>query len=164
MNWYLVLLFLHLVSAIVFIGGILARQLVRSVAEKSPDVHNFAVLSRAAGRIENLMVIPGNLAVIIIGVFLALITGAPIFGVLQGSSQNWLLVSNILLLVGLITVPLVFAPRGRRFDLALQDALAQGQWTPQLRAQVNDKLVRAVHLGEIILIVVVLYLMVFKPF
>jgi hypothetical protein len=58
----------------------------------------------------------------------------------------------------------VFAPRGSRFDLALQDALAQGQWTPQLRAQVDDKLVRLVHLGEIVLIVVVLYLMVFKPF
>jgi hypothetical protein len=46
--------------AIVFFGGILARQLVRSVAEKSPGVHNFAIRSQAAGRIENLMVIPGN--------------------------------------------------------------------------------------------------------
>jgi hypothetical protein len=61
------------------------------------------------------MVSPGNLAVIIFGVFLALITGAPIFGFLQGSTQNWLLASNILLLVGPITVPLVFAPRGRRY-------------------------------------------------
>jgi hypothetical protein len=110
------------------------------------------------------MVIPGNLAVIIFGVFLALVTGAPIFGFLQGSSQNWLLVSNILLLVGLVTVPLVFAPRGRRFDLALQDALAQGQWTPQLRAAVDDKLVRVVHVSEIVMVVVVVYLMVYKPF
>jgi hypothetical protein len=85
------------------------------VAEKSPDVRNFATLSQSAGRSENLIVIPGNLAVIIFGVFLALITGAPIFGFLQGSTQNWLLASNILLLVGLITVPLVFAPRGRRY-------------------------------------------------
>ena len=50
MNWYLALLFLHIISTIVFIGGILARQLVRSLAAKSPDVHNFAMLSQAAGR------------------------------------------------------------------------------------------------------------------
>jgi len=164
MNWYLTLLFLHIAAAIIFIGGILARQLVRSVAGKSPDVHNFAILSQAAGRIENLMVIPGNLAVLIFGIFLAMITGAPIFGFLQGSPQNWLLVSNILLLIGLITVPLVFAPRGRQFDLALQDALAQGQWTPRLRAVVDDKLVHTVHTAEIVLVVVIVFLMVFKPF
>lgn len=164
MNWYLALLFLHITSTIIFIGGILARQLVRSVAAKSPDVHNFAILSQAAGRIETLMVIPGNLAVIIFGIALALVTGAPIFGFLQGSPQNWLLVSNILLLIGLITVPLVFAPRGRQFDLALRDALAQGQWTPQLRAAVDDKLVHRVHAAEIVLVLVIVYLMVFKPF
>jgi uncharacterized membrane protein len=164
MNWYFVLRFLHIGSAAIFIGGILARQVVRRAAEKSPDVRTFAILSQAAGRIENAMVIPGNLAVIIFGVLLALITGAPMLGFLQGSSQNWLLVSNILLLLGLLNVPLVFAPRGRQFDLALQDALAQGQWTPQLRAAVDDKVVRFVHAVEIALIVVVTYLMVFKPF
>ncbi len=164
MNWYLILLFLHITSTIVFIGGILARQLVRSLAARSPDVDNFAMLSQAAGRVETLMVIPGNMAVVIFGVPLALITGAPIFGFLQGSPQNWLLVSNILLLVGLVTVPLVFAPRGRQFDLALRDARAQGQWTPQLRAAVDDKLVHSVHAAEIVLVMFIVFLMVFKPF
>jgi uncharacterized membrane protein len=164
MNWYLVLRFLHIASAIIFVGGILARQLVRSVAENSPDVRTFAILSQAAGRIESFMVIPGNQAVFLFGVILALITGAPVLGVLQGSAQNWLLVSNILLLLGVLTVPLVFVPRGRRFDLALQDALAQGQWTPQLRAMVQDKLVRFVHTAEIVMLVLITYLMVFKPF
>jgi hypothetical protein len=40
MNWYLVLLLFHIVSAIVFFGASW-RQIVRSVAEKSPDVRNF---------------------------------------------------------------------------------------------------------------------------
>ncbi len=88
MNWYLVLRFLHIASAIIFVGGIFARQFVRSVAYQTDDVRKFAALSEGAGRIEQLMVIPGNLAVIVFGVILALITGAPILGFLQGSSTN----------------------------------------------------------------------------
>jgi uncharacterized membrane protein len=164
MNWYLALRFLHIASAIVFIGGIFARQLVRSVAEKSDNVHNFAALSRAAGHIENYMVIPGNLAVIVFGVILALITGAPMLGFLQGASRNWLLVSNILLVLGLLTVPLVFVPRGKQFDLVLKDALAKNQMTPQLRARLDDKLIRFVHLAEMASAVIIVVLMVYKPF
>lgn len=164
MNWYFALRYLHIASVVIFAGGILARQLVRAAAERAPDVRNFAVLSEAAGRIENLMVIPGNLAVILFGAILALFTGTPIFGFLQGGARNWLLASNILLLLGLLAVPLIFIPRGRRFDLVLQDALAQGQWTPQLRAVVQDKVVRATHAAEIAMIAIIAYLMVFKPF
>jgi uncharacterized membrane protein len=164
MNWYLGLRLLHILSAIVFIGGILARQLVRSLAEKTDDVHYFAALSQAAGRIENFMVIPGNLAAILFGVALALITGAPILGFLQGASRNWLLVTNILLVIGFLTVPLVFVPRGKQFDLLLKDALAKGQMTPQLRAQLDDKTIRFVHQGEVTMLIFIVILMVFKPF
>src|SRR5215210_6961037 len=94
MSWYLVLRFLHIASAMLFVGGLFARQIVRSVAHKTDDVDHFASLTYGAGRIENLMVIPGNMAVILFGVILALITNAPLLGFLQGASQNWLLLSN----------------------------------------------------------------------
>jgi hypothetical protein len=163
MNWYLLLLFLHITSAIVFIGGIFARQLVRSNAKRTDDVRTFAALSQAAGRIENAMVIPGNLAVVLFGVILALVMGAPIFGFLQGASRNWLLVSNILLILALLAVPLVFIPRGKKFDHVLKDALAEGRMTPELRAAMDDKLVESVHVAEIIGLMMVVVLMVFKP-
>ena len=110
------------------------------------------------------MVIPGNMAAIAFGVILALITHAPILGFLQGASQNWLLVTNILLVIGLLLVPLVFLPRGKTFEPVLQDALAQGQITPQLRVKLNDGVVRFAHGFEIISLVVIVFLMVFKPF
>src|SRR5215211_4892595 len=122
MNWYLVLRFLHIASAIIFVGGLFARQVVRSVAYKTDDINYFVSLSQGAGRIENLMVIPGNMAVIIFGVILALITNAPILGFLQGASQNWLLLANILLIAGLLAVPLVFLPRGKKFASRLTAA------------------------------------------
>ncbi len=51
MNVYLILKTLHILSAMALIGGILARQVVRRVAERAPEVRTFAVQSEAAGRI-----------------------------------------------------------------------------------------------------------------
>lgn len=164
MNVIAILRFLHIVSAIVFIGGIFARQLTRSLANKTEDVYAFAALSQAAGRLENFMVIPGNAAVILFGVLLGLVTRAPILGFLQGAARNWLLVSNILLVLGFLAVPLVFLPRGKEFDRALAGALSVGEITPELRATVDDQVIRIFHGIEIALVVFIVWLMVFKPF
>ncbi len=92
------------------------------------------------------------------------ITAAPILGFLQGASQNWLLLANLLLIVGLLAVPLVFVPRGKQFAPLLATAIAVGQITPQLREALHDPVVRMVHWYEEISLVVVVLLMVFKPF
>jgi uncharacterized membrane protein len=55
MNWYFVIKFLHIVTAMMLIGGIFGRQLVRAYAKKVDDVQIFAALTQAAGRIENVM-------------------------------------------------------------------------------------------------------------
>ena len=164
MSWYLAIKFLHVISAMMFVGGIFGRQLVRAYAKKTEDVQLFAALNRGAGRIETMMIIPGNLAVILFGVILALMGGYPLFGFLQGASQNWLLLSNILLIIGLVIVPTVFVPRGKKFDLALETALTEGRMTPELRTALEDKVVKLAHLYEEVAIVIVVALMVFKPF
>jgi hypothetical protein len=61
-------------------------------------------------------------------------------------------------------VPLVFIPRGKRFEAALQDAVAREEITPELREQMADPMVRAAHLAEMIGVVLIVVLMVFKPF
>ena len=161
---FLLVRFLHIASAIWFLGGILARQIVRAYAKQTDDVRRFAVMSEAAGRIENTMVIPGNMAVIVFGVILGLIIKAPILGFLQGAERNWLLVSNIILLLGFLSVPLIFLPRGKLFRVVLDDALAKGQMTPELRAHLDDPVVRIAHAYELVSMVAIMYLMVFKPF
>jgi uncharacterized membrane protein len=164
MGWYLAIKFLHVITAMMFVGGIFGRQLVRAYAKKTDNVQIFAALNRGAGRIENIMIIPGNLAVILFGIILALLGGYPLFGFLQGASQNWLLVSNILLIVGLALVPTVFIPSGKKFDPVLEAALAEGRMTPGLRLALEDKVVKLAHLYEEISIIIVVALMVFKPF
>ena len=155
---------LHVLATVVFFGGILARQTVRSFAARSTEVEHFALLSDAAGRIEALMVIPGNLAVIAFGVAFALRIDAPIFGALEGDSRNWLLTANGLLLTGFLTVPLYFVPTGKRFEVLLTKARGEGRITDELQAAIHDPLTRAVHMLEIGLVTVVVYLMIAKPF
>jgi len=164
MSWYTFIKFLHVFSAIWFAGGLFARQLVRQVARKADDVQLFANLSQAAGRIESAMVIPGSMAVFVIGVILALIAGYPILGFLQGASQNWLLVANILLITAMGLVPTVFLPRGKKFEPVLQGALAKGRVTPELRLAMDDPVVKLAHLYEQVAVIVVVALMVLKPF
>ena len=164
MSWYQVVRFFHVGSAIVFIGGIFSRQIVRSLAGKSKDVQQLAAMYAAAGRIESTMVIPGNLAVIGFGIVYALLLKAPILGFLQGASSNWLLVCNLLLVLGMLMVPFFFLPRGRRFEMALQDALAANEMTLELRRHMNDPQVKLAHALELTLLILVVILMVFRPF
>jgi uncharacterized membrane protein len=164
LNWYLLVKFLHIVAVIMTVGGLFARQLVREFAKKTDDVQLYATLSQAAGKIENIMVIPGQMAIIVLGVILALIIGFPIFGFLQGASENWLLVANILLIGLLVLVPTVLIPNGKKFEPILQAALAKGQITPELRAAMDNRDVKLAHLYEEISLIVIAALMVFKPF
>jgi uncharacterized membrane protein len=164
MNDYLWIKYLHELAAFWFIAGIIGRQFVREVARRSSDVHQFALLSNVAGRFERLMVIPGNMFVLSLGVVLALRGGWPIFGFLQGADENWLLLANLILLGGLLLVPLVYLPRGKRFDHALQQAIAAGEMTSELVAGLDDQTVKWAHRAEYVGLLLVVLLMVLKPF
>jgi hypothetical protein len=147
-----------------FVGGLFARQVVRAFARKATDVQVFAELSLGAGRIERLMIIPGNMAVVVFGVVVAVMLDAPIFGFLEGAAANWLLVSNLLLATGFIVVPFIFVPRGKIFDGVLKEALSEGRITTDLLAALDDRVVKMAHIYEEVMVLVVVGLMVFKPF
>ncbi len=110
------------------------------------------------------MVIPGNFATILFGVIFAVMIGAPIFGFLQGAEKNWLLVTNVLLVLGSLNVPLIFLPRGKVYDKLLAEAIVKGEVTRELKDHLDDKVVKAAHLFEIAMLVFIVILMVFKPF
>jgi uncharacterized membrane protein len=161
---YNLLKLLHILSAIVFAGGIFARQVVRLYAKSTDDVTRFATLNLAAAYIENWMVKPGSFVILGLGIALAWRGGLPMLGVLQGENQNWLLVSNALFVFGMALVPTVFLPRGKRFRVVLDAAIAQGRVTPELRTALNDPIVRAAHAYEYVMLIVITALMTLKPF
>jgi uncharacterized membrane protein len=164
MNWYLIAKFLHILAVTITTGGMFARQLVRSIARKSNDVKTVAALTQVAIRIDRVMVIPWSNAILVMGIILAVMLKWPIFGFLQGASQNWLLVSNLLLIVMLGLIPGVFIPHNKKVEALLQTALKEGSVTPDLSATLADKKNQAAHHAEEIIVLVIAALMVLKPF
>lgn len=164
MNWYLIIKFLHIIAVTITIGGMFARQLVRGFAKKSDDIKLVASLTQVVVRIDRAMVIPWSNIMIFMGIILAVIQKWPVFGFLQGASQNWLLVSNILLIIMLILIPAVFIPHSKKVESILQTALADGHITSELSAALNDKKNNLAHYVEEIIVIVVAALMVLKPF
>jgi uncharacterized membrane protein len=155
---------MHIVAVIVMVGGIFARQVVRSIAKKSDDPKAVASLTQVAHRLDRTMVIPGSNMVLVFGIVLAVMLKWPIFGFLQGAAQNWLFVSNILLVVSIVLVPTVFLPHNRKVESLLQTALAEGHVTRELSAALNDPRNRWAHHAEEIIVLVIAALMVLKPF
>ena len=164
MNWYNFFKLLHILAVVMMVGGMFARQLVRGIAKKSADVKVIESLTQIAIRLDRAMVIPGGNFVVVFGVILALMLKWPIFGFLQGASQNWLLVSNILLLVVAVIVPAVFIPHNKKVEALLQAALAEGRVTPELTAALNNQTNRLAHYVEDAIVLIVTALMVLKPF
>lgn len=110
----------HILTAIWFVSGLLARGFALSQAARTSDVRIVAALVQLAARFERLIVIPGNAAVLLFGFMTAWLQGYPVFGVLQGASSNWLLVSVLLAASMVPVIPLVFIPHGKRFGAALE--------------------------------------------
>lgn len=164
MFWLKLFLFLHIISSIMLVGGIFARQIVRGYARKSSDVRVISELYQAAGRIETVMIRPFTGFVVLFGAIYAAMIKAPIFGFLQGADQNWLLVTNIMVLMIPLPIIFFFIPRGKLFEPIMQDALAKREVTPKLREQLHDPAMKRMHLLEMVGVLFVVVLMVFKPF
>jgi uncharacterized membrane protein len=164
MNWYLVVKYLHITAVAITVGGMFARQLVRSLAVKSDDIKSVASLTHAAVRMDRAMVIPGSNLMILFGIILAVIQKWPILGFLQGADRNWLLVSNLLLIVMIVLIPVVFIPQNKKVETLLQTAQAEGHVTPELSAALNDRRNLMAHRAEEAIVLVVAALMVLKPF
>ena len=65
MGLYPLLRLLHLSTSIIFVGGLFARQAVRSLMSRSTGIDAMVTLAQAAGRVERLMVIPGNILAVV---------------------------------------------------------------------------------------------------
>ena len=122
--------FLHVVIAFWFVAGLIGRSVAIRQASRSAEVGTVSELMRLAGRFESLMVIPGSVAVLIAGLLTAWAQHHPWFA--HGS--YWLPTALVVYVASMGLVPLVFLPRGRVFDAALEGARNAGRMTPELTA------------------------------
>ena len=154
---------LHALAGIGFIVGLFGRWMVLAVAERAETPAQMRLLTRVAAPFETLVIV-GSLVVFILGVLTAWALGLPLLGPFVGVGANWLFVSLVLFLSVLPLVPLVFLPRGRMFEAALEEAEAAGVVTDALRRAWSDPVTRAAHVYELTAVTVVLVLMLATPF
>jgi len=102
--------------------------------------------------------------VLALGLLTAWRHGYSLLGSLQVGRDNWLPVSLLLYLSTFLLVSTIFLPEGRRFEAALDEAIVRNQVTPTLVAAFSNPRVRAAHVYEVAAVVVVLFLMLSRPF
>lgn len=164
MTLILVVKFLHVIAGFWFVAGLIGRGVAQLRAERTKDIPALQLLVELIGRFDSLMVIPGSSAVFLLGLLTAWVEGLPILGFVQGARTNWVLVSLVLFIGIFVLVPTVFIPRGKVFGAALDEAVANGRVTDRLAHALRDPLVRAAHVYEVVAILVIIWLMVVKPF
>jgi uncharacterized membrane protein len=136
------------------------RDVTLSRARASPDITLVRELVTNAATFERYAVIPGSFAVLVAGLLAMWAKDIP----LTGDGSAWLLASLILYATSIPLIPLVFVPRGRVFEAALDTAAERGEVTPELTAAFNDGAVRAARIFEVVVVGAIVVLMVTKPF
>ena len=165
MNLYSFMKLLHILAAFWFIGGVIGRDFAFWQASRATNVQAVQALLQISDFFERYAVIPISMAVFLFGLIITLLQRWPLFGFLQGSAINWLLVSFILYLgISLAIGPLKLVPRRKQRTRALEEALAQGTITPELTAALHDQVVVRFRMVEFVVLVAIIILMVTKPF
>jgi uncharacterized membrane protein len=152
--------FLHIVAGMALVAGLVGRGITIAEARRATDLTQLEGLLRAARRFEETLVRPPSLLVLVLGLITMVAQGRS----LVGEGNWWLLTSLVLFLLLGALVPLVFLPRGTRFETALETAKAEGAVTPELTAAFADPVVALARRTELFVLAVIVGLMVFKPF
>ena len=151
---------LHILSGFWLVAGLIGRTVTIAQARRETDIGRIEALMTAAGRFEKLMVIPGSIAVLVLG----LITVVAEHRSLLGDGNGWLLTALILYLAMIAMIPTILVPRGKVFEAAFEEAKAAGTVTPELTRAFADPAVALARRAELVLIAIVIGLMVLKPF
>lgn len=153
----------HALVGVLFMAGLIGRWVALGYASRMTELKSFRLALAVSARFERI-VIGTSLFVLMLGLLTAVGQGRPFLGPIQGAPVDWLFVSLVIYLSVSFLVPLVYLPRRRIFVAALQEADRQAEVTDSLRLALNDPVVFAGRAYELGAMVVVLVLMIAKPF
>ena len=162
---YVIMKLLHVLTAFWFVSGLVGRDFAFWRAGRATNVHAVHGLLQISDFFERYAVIPVSMAVFLFGLIVTWMQRWPLFGFLQGSRSNWLLVSFLLFLgISLAVGPLKLVARRKQRTRALEEALSQETITPDLTRALNDEVVVRFREVELVIVIVIIILMVTKPF
>ena len=166
MNLALILKLLHILAAFALVGGEVGRTIAMQRARQATDIKVVAEMLKIFTFLTTRFVSTGGMLTVLLGQNTAGAQGGLvlILGFLMGGTINWVLAALLLYVVIMAIVALVSAPRGKALGQALGAAMGQGQITPELTAALNNQAMRAAGTTTQILMLVIVILMVLKPF
>lgn len=160
MDWLALILKLgHVAVAFAMVAGLLGRWILLTRGAGTEDVERAHLLSEAASPFERIVQVASPI-VVLLGLLTAWAQDYPWLGLTTG----WMLLTVLLIIPILVLIPTVFVPRGRDFESAMAEARAAGSVTPALRAAWSDPAVAMARRYELAAIVIIVALMILKPF
>lgn len=161
-----ILKLLHILAAFALISGEIGRAIVFQRAKKATDVKIVAEMLKLFTFFTSKLVSPGGMLSFLLGLATAGSQGKVvlILGFLAGGEINWPLASIVLYVIVMVLVFTITIPRGKALGQALGAALGQGKITPELTAAMNDQTFNANFIIQDVLLVLIVILMVLKPF
>ena len=164
MNLGTILKLFHIVAAFTLISGMLGRAVVMNRAQKATEIHQAALLLQLGNFFTTKMISPGGMATFILGIVTALVQGWPLLGFLQGGKSNWIFAALLLNLLIYINVFANSMPHGKAIGQQIGPALGKGEITAELTAAMNNPTLKAGAIFEYLALVLIITLMVLKPF
>ena len=153
---------LHVLSAIWLLSGLLARPTVLAAARRAPDVRILKAIADVSGRLEERMIAPGLIAVTVTGIAVAIAGGYSLFGPFTDGPW-WVFIALVIMGIAVITTPMTLA-RDRAWGQALEESARAGAITERLRPFLQrDAMIRR-YAPDIVSVLVIVVLMVTKPF
>ncbi len=155
MSRYDWLLFVHVLGAFAFLGGVFALVALQIAAMRSVRASDVALFMHV-GRVAEAMINAGAVVVLVLGIWLALDFD-------YGLDEPWIVASLVLWVVSAVLG--YFG--GKRYSAARREAdrLAAGddRRTPELDALLGDPAAFVINWGGTASVLAILALMVFKP-
>lgn len=148
----------HVLAAFALIGGLMGRWILLTRAARATDPETAHLLSDTAGPFERMVQSSGT-AIFLLGLVTAWAQGYPWLGL----TTPWMLLSVLLIVPIFALIPLVFIPRGKAFEAAMEAARAAGTITPELRQAWADPAVAFARRYEIVAVFLIVLLMIAKP-
>ncbi|MCJ7771694.1 MAG: DUF2269 family protein [Desulfobacterales bacterium] len=154
----------HVSLVISFIIGIAGYITYFYQAARETNIKVVHDMVETGDKIHKYFLLWGGILLILSGIVTALRHKVPILGFLTGGEVNWLLATNILLLTYFPLMALIFIPRHKVFHKELHNAIVKGEVTQGLRKAFAGRAIKNGHIYELSVVMVIIFLMVVKPF
>ncbi len=166
MNPTNILKLLHILAAFALVGGEIGRMMAFERAKKATDIKVVAEMMQLFTFFTTKLVSTGGMVTVLLGLITAGMQGGAvlILGFLMGGQINWVLASLALYIIIMVMVFTIAVPRGKAIGAAIGGAMGKGKITPELTAALNDQGLNANFIIQDVLILLIVVLMVLKPF